>query len=201
MSRLNDKLIFTLQDEVALEDFDEGSLLLLSRQLRLIKLSRTARYILGLVDGRLNLKQITTRFAQDFNLSIDQSKKDVNGLFLDLGSKGILKPLIQLSYQRKDAMNESTKIMANPDVSCREEPPEGAVLFNADSDDLQVINPIGLIIWRFLCTPRTQRDILQHLIAVCTDVPEDHVIADIKEFIDPLIEKGFIGEVLEENAV
>ena len=87
----------------------------------------------------------------------------------------------------------------NPDVSFREESPEGAILFNPDTDALQIINPTGVVIWRFLAHPRKKGEIVQHLIETFEDVTQEQVEKDADEFIENLYSRGFIGEVLEEN--
>jgi hypothetical protein len=82
----------------------------------------------------------------------------------------------------------------------REEDGDGAILFNADTDALLVINPIGLIIWKFLkAHPRTKSNIVDHLKEVCDDVPLDEVVADVDKFIDELYGKEFVGEVVDEK--
>jgi uncharacterized protein (DUF2236 family) len=85
----------------------------------------------------------------------------------------------------------------NLDVSCRIEEPDGAVLFNPDTDAVQVINPTGLAIWQALEFPKTKQEIVEYLLDVCEDVPEDQVAQDVEEFIERLNAAGFIGEVVE----
>jgi len=96
-------------------------------------------------------------------------------------------------------MNDAKRYLVNPDVSCREEGPDGALLFNPDTDAMLVINPTGLLIWRVLDQPRTRDEIVAHLLEVCEDVPTDQVAADVDEFIRTLQPGGFIGEVLEND--
>ena len=78
-------------------------------------------------------------------------------------------------------MDKSSSLLANPDVSLREEE-DGAILFNADTNALLVINPIGLVIWQFIKVhPRTRSDIASHLKETCDGVPPDQVEADVDE--------------------
>jgi len=98
-------------------------------------------------------------------------------------------------------MTHAERYLANPDVSCREEEPnEGAILFNPDTDAILVINPTGLLIWRALEQPRTQEEIVSYLMETCEGVPADQVAEDVDLFLQSLQPGGFIGEVLE-NAV
>ncbi len=67
-------------------------------------------------------------------------------------------------------MDKSSSLLANSEVSLREEE-DGAILFNAETNGLQVINPIGLVIWKFIKVhPRTRVDIAGHLRVVCEGV-------------------------------
>lgn len=97
-------------------------------------------------------------------------------------------------------MSEPKRYLVNPDVSCREESPEeGALLFNPDTDAILVINPTGLLIWRALEQPRTQDEIVAHLLETCDNVPTDQVATDVEAFLQTLQPGGFIGEVLENG--
>jgi sensor domain CHASE-containing protein len=96
-------------------------------------------------------------------------------------------------------MSDAMRYLVNPDVSCREEGPDGALLFNPDTDAILVINPTGLLIWQVLDQPRTRDEIVAHLLKVCEDVPTDQVATDVDEFIQRLQPGGFIGEVLEND--
>lgn len=93
-------------------------------------------------------------------------------------------------------MSEPTQYLANPDVSCREEGPDGALLFNPDTDAMLVVNTTGLLIWQALIRPHTHDQIVEHLVEVCEDVPGDRVAADEDEFIQTLQPGGFIGEIM-----
>jgi len=96
-------------------------------------------------------------------------------------------------------MGKSSSLLANPDVSLREEE-DGAILFNADTNALLVINPIGLVIWKFIKVhPRTLADIVSHLVEACEDAPLDQVEVDVEKFVADLQSKGFVGEVVDEK--
>ena len=95
-------------------------------------------------------------------------------------------------------MSTTTKYLANPDVSCREEDPdEGALLFNPDKDSVIVINSVGLLIWRALGQPHSQAEIVASLEENCDNVPIDQVANDVDAFLKSLVPGGFIGEVVE----
>ena len=92
------------------------------------------------------------------------------------------------------------KYLVNPDVSFRQEDDDGGILFNPDTDSLEVVNPVAAEIWKFLAAPRTQAEVAAHLCAVCADAPREQVEKDVAEFIGSLAQKGYIGVVAEPGA-
>jgi hypothetical protein len=90
-------------------------------------------------------------------------------------------------------MTDDTRYLVNPDVSCREEGPDGALLFNPDTDQVVVINTTGLLIWQGLGEPRTEMGIVRFIEERCEGVPVDEVAQDVSEFIEELVDKGFVG--------
>ena len=199
MSRLNENIRYALQEEAAVEDFDDGSLVFLCRKRRLIQINKTARRILDLMDGTQTLKDIIKLLPERHSISENTARRDIHDLIEELGTAGVLKPVVELGIQEGRKMNETSLYLANPEISLREEDGDGAILFNADSDGLLIINPIGLIIWKHIQShPRTKADIIAHLKEMCNDVPEEQVENDVVEFIGDLLAKGFIGEVLDE---
>lgn len=95
-------------------------------------------------------------------------------------------------------MTSSELFIVNPDVSCREEEPEGAILFNPDTDDVLVINTTGFLVWEALSEPRTEEQLAEVLAARCDKVPQDQVGEHVAAFIKPLIEKGFVSVYQEQ---
>ncbi len=88
---------------------------------------------------------------------------------------------------------DPTLYIANPDVSCREEGADGALLFNPDTDQVVVVNITGLLIWRAVSEPRTQDQIAAALAEQCNNVPPDQVAQDVNEFLEKLLAKGIVG--------
>jgi Coenzyme PQQ synthesis protein D (PqqD) len=86
------------------------------------------------------------------------------------------------------------RFVANPVVSCRAEG-EGAILFNADTDNTTLINGTGLATWHYLAKPRSLDEIASYLLATFRDVPDKAaVIRDADVFISDLLPE-FILEV------
>ena len=86
-----------------------------------------------------------------------------------------------------------TQYIVNPDVSCREESLEGALLFNPDTDDVLVVNITGLVIWQTLVQPRTRPQVVEALLVRCEDVPTDEVRDDVDTYLNQLVERGYVG--------
>ncbi len=198
MIPVNENLRYILQDEVAIEDFDEGSLVFLARQKKLIEINHAARRILRLLDGRRDLKRVIAKTARDYDMKESRVRKDIQELVADMGEKGVIKPLVRMGRRRK-RMDKAAGLLANPRISLREED-DGAILFDADRDGLQIINPSGLLIWKFIQVhPRTRADIAAHLREVCEGVPAGQVENDVDGFVSELQGKGFIKEVEDGN--
>jgi len=199
MIKLNENLRYMLPEEVAIEDFDDNSLVFLCMKLKLIEINKSARKILAWMDGKRNLRQIIQATAREFSITENEAREDIQKLVDDLGSKGVLKPKVKLRINGGRKMEKTSSFLANPDVSLREENDDGALLFNPDTDALLIINPIGELIWKFLTVyPRTRADVIEHLKEICDDVPADKVEADVDEFLKDLHNRGFIGEVVDD---
>jgi len=87
--------IFRLSAQAAIEDFDDGSLVLLCNDLRLVELNHTARQIVGLIDGARTLEQIAEIIARTYSEPFDQALTDVTELLNDLQAQGV----VELSFK------------------------------------------------------------------------------------------------------
>ena len=86
------------------------------------------------------------------------------------------------------------RFVANPVVSCRVEG-DGAILFNADTDNTTLINSTGLVTWHYLAKPRSLDEIAAHLQATFRDIPDPAaLIKDADTFVSDLLPE-FILEV------
>jgi len=92
-------------------------------------------------------------------------------------------------------INLTGMVVANPTVSCRIEGEDGALLFNPDSDNTLLINPVGLSVWTFLAQPRTIDDIVSYLTTLFSDNPDHSAVKrDVETFIRELV-PDFVSEV------
>ena len=189
---------YALKEEVIIEDFDDESLLLDCKKLQMLQLSSVARDILSLLDGEHSIHQVAGKLAHVYRKSLDEILPDVRELLAHLEAEGVVKPLITFSMRGSREMSD-IRYLANPDVSCREESTDGAILFNPDTDAVLVINPIGLMIWQALVQARTKDDIIANLMESCENVPPDQVATDVNEFIETLESGGFAGKIVEND--
>lgn len=83
----------------------------------------------------------------------------------------------------------------NPDVVLREEDPDGALLFNPDTNDVKVLNTSGLCIWKTCATKSSRQQIVAALRASFDGVPEDTVQAEVNGFLAALEQSGFVSKV------
>ncbi len=188
---------YVVRKSVAIEYFEEGSLVFIPETKRLIRINRTATDILRRMDGKQTTRRIIQDVASFYGASFDSICQDISRLLTDLAEKEIISDVRHLGRVRGYNAMDDVKFIVNHDVSCRIEDPDGAILFNPETDAVQVVNPTGLVIWQALESPRGKREIVEHLMDVCEGVPEDQVVRDVDEFVEKLKSAGFLGEVAE----
>ena len=188
---------YIMRHSVAIEDFDDGSLIFLPQDRRLIKLNRILRNILRRMDGKQPVRHIIHKVADIYDVSFDAIWQDVAAVLTDLERQTIIRDVGDLYKIKGFSLMEDVKYTVNHDVSCRIEEPDGAILFNPETDVVQVINPVGLAIWQALGSPCGKQEVVEYLVEICEGVPEEQVVQDVDEFIEKLKSAGFVGEVIE----
>ena len=183
-------LRYALRRDVAIEDFGARSLALRCDALELREINAAGRKILALLDGKRSVKDIAGHAGM--------AAEDVCAALLEMERQGIVRRVAELKREGPENMSEA-KYLADPDVSFRQEDDDGGILYNAETDSLEVINPVATEIWKFLSAPRTQAEVAAHLCETCEGAPRDQVERDVAEFVESLLKKGFIG-VVEDPA-
>lgn len=89
------------------------------------------------------------------------------------------------------------RFMMNPDVVLHEEDPDGALVFNPDTDQIKVLNETGLFIWRLCDGSHDMAGIIARVRETFDEVPEDQVSGQVQDFINDMVGSGFIGIVDE----
>jgi hypothetical protein len=187
-------LRFCLRQDVGIEDFGDRSLVLLCDSLNVREINVQSRRLLALLDGKRTLQDIALAMASDCDAPAGDMLAHVAEALLRMEQQGIVRRMVKLTIERTDTMS-GAKYLVNPDVSFRQEDDDGGILFNADTDSFEVINPTAVEIWTYLTAPRTKADVVQHLCEVCDGAPRQDVEKDVIEFLESLVEKGFIGMV------
>ena len=179
-------LRFVLRNEVAIEDFGGRSLVLRCDALELREINAPARRMLALLDGE--------RTVADIAGTAGMAAADVAAALREMERQGIVRQVAAWCRERPGNMSEA-KYMADPEVSFRPEDDDGGLLYNAETDVLEVINPTAAEIWKYLASPRMPAEVVAHLLAVCDGAIRDQVERDVEEFLESMRKKGFVGVV------
>jgi len=91
---------------------------------------------------------------------------------------------------------EKDSLIRNPDVVLREEDPDGALLFNPDTNQIRVINTTGLFIWKHCDGKKDLPAIVAAMQEAFGEVPEAEIATQVKDFLDDMKANGFIGKIL-----
>ena len=181
-------LRYALRKDVAIEDFGGRSLALRCDVLELREINAGGRKILERVDGK--------RTVADIARATDMAAEEVAAALREMERQGIVRQVAALSKERPGDVNEA-RYLADPDVSFRPEDDDGGILYSAETDVLEVINPTAAEIWKFLAAPRTQAEVVAHLLAVCDGASREQVAQDVGAFLESMRNKGFVGTVTE----
>jgi len=187
-------LCFSLRDEIAIEDFKDGSLVLLCDALELRRVNAASRRLLALLDGNRTVQDVAAVLPVEYGAT----PASVAEALLEMERQRIVRRAVKLTTKRNEHMQHK-RYLANPDVSFRQEDDDGGILFNADTDALEVINPTAVEIWKALASLRTNDEVAMRLCEVCDDAPREQVEKDVAEFLESMVEKGFVGIVEEES--
>ena len=91
----------------------------------------------------------------------------------------------------------SLRYIRNPDVVLREEDPDGALLFNPDTNQIRVLNNTVLFVWKLCDGSQGLPGFVAAMQESFDQVPEDQVTAQVTEYVDDMVAAGFIGTVVE----
>ena len=87
----------------------------------------------------------------------------------------------------------------NPDVVIHEEDPDGALIFNPDTDQIKVLNQTGFFIWQLCDGSHDMERIIARVRETFDGVPEDQVLIQVQDFVNDMVGSGFIGTVEEDT--
>ena len=188
--------LYKLSKDAVLETFDDGGLVLILPERRLVELNPSAVEIVRLLDSQRTPEQLATEIASKFGISVEQTSHDVNDLCYELSKSGILIQQKEGQENKDMTISPGEKLLCNPDVVLREEDPEeGGLLFNPDTNQVKVINATSLFIWQQCSVARTLEEIVAEVKKGFEEVPSEQVEQDVREFMDVMLTSGFIGTV------
>lgn len=188
---------FVVRDEVAIEHFGDESLVLLRDAMELRKINQASRRFLAMLDGKRTVQDVAQALEVWHGTVENFAVEEVGRALLTMESQGIVRRVTKLLKERTQSMQDP-RYLVNPEVSFRQENEDGGILFNADTDGLEVINPIAVEIWQSLAAPRTAEDVVAYLCEVCEDAPREQVATDVGAFLEAMLAKGFIGIVEDD---
>jgi len=192
--------IYKLSKDAVLEIFEDGGLVLIVPERRFVELNPSAVDILSLLDGYRTSEQVADEIVKihdiSHDISVTQVLQDVLELCVELAHSKVLE--IQPDLQESVDMTSAAEpyFLKNPDVVLREEDPdEGALLFNPDTNQVKVINATGLFIWQQCGIARTMNGIITEVQKGFDEIPMNQVSEDVVEFMNGMLASGFIGTV------
>ncbi len=198
----NGTSVYRLSPQVVLEEFDDGALVLCLTDRHLFELNLTACRILQFTDGARQATQVAEMVAQTFEIPYAEALTDTVTLYEQMLAQGVVEMVdLKADSQSTDQVSTpSTRYARNPDVVLREEDEDGGLLFNPDTNQVRVLNTTGLFIWKQCDGTRDVDEIVRLLQESFEDTPVKEVIADVHEFIEGMIQAGFIGVVQSASA-
>ncbi len=186
----SDGLIFVTTRHISVEHFEEGVLILDVRNRRLFECSYDEGWVLSQFDGNCSFVQVVKKFSKKFGIGYEEARKKVEYITTKLLK---LQFLILMEGALKGEIMKKVYYIQNPDVNLREADEDGALLYNPDTDQVQLLNTTGLYIWNLCKEGKTVDEIVKAFMEDFESVPENDVVADVEEFLNQMVETGFIG--------
>lgn len=186
-----------------------------------VLLNPTALDILEDLRQGAGLEETASRLASRFELDAPSADKDVRALVRALEQEGLLgrgrepegtPPLPHDWNQMQeetmaepetgpgpepettpppDIPEEAVPRRTSAEVVLREEE-EGAFLFEPETGELSVLNPVGIRVWKLVKERKTLRDIVDAVVADYEDVERDTVHKDVRAFLGELKTFGYV---------
>ncbi len=189
-------MYFKLSKNVVFEKFDEGGLAFILSDCRLIELDRTTRDIIKKFEKGKQLQDIAVELAKEKNMSLIDAKKNVKTITQTLKKAGILQTID--SFKADQAT--SARYAQNPKIIVKKtENNDGAVLFNQETNQIKIINRVGLYIWRQCSIYTTLKDIISKLEQAFDDVPRNQVARDVYSFLTTMSTGDFIKVQIQDS--
>ncbi|MGV8040813.1 MAG: PqqD family peptide modification chaperone [Thermoanaerobaculaceae bacterium] len=99
-----------------------------------------------------------------------------------------------------DQVQPGSRLLVNPEVVLREEDADGALLFNPDTNRIRVLNSTGVFVWHLCDGTRDLPAVARAVKAGFEGAPDDEVEQHVREFVEEMVNTGFIGVLVEPDA-
>jgi len=199
MSRFSkEDLCYCLCDDVAIEEFGDRSLIFLCDSLQLIEINAVARRLIAWIESRTPISCMLDCLVSEWDLTRTETSEMVWSALDRLEGQRILRRMVTLRAERTESMKD-IKYLMKPEISFRQEDADGGILFNKETEAIEIINPSAVEIWLALASPKTESDLINHMCALFDGADRDEITRDVAEFIHLLLTKGYIG-IVENQA-
>ena len=199
MTQITYTSIYQLNPKVVIEFFEDGALVLKLEERQLVEFTPIPSDILRNSDGVNNVGVIAELIASEFQISLEIALQEVIDLYDQLTEQKIiieLHPHLQKGNKNMtENISSTSSYLCNPDVVLREEDEDGGLLFNPDTSQVKVVNTTGLFIWKQFGQSNEVNSVVQAMLAEFEDAPQDEIFNDVQEFLDEMLQTGFIGTI------
>ena len=182
---------FVVNPDLLKENFNDGTLLLNKKTREVMEISADEQWLLAQVEKKISKVEIRRRFQKKTNILHEEIDKYLDRIYNDFFERKILLDLGELM---------KSKYKQNPVVNLREEDEDGALLFNPDSNRIQLLNNTGFFIWKQCSEGKTSIELSEAVRQEYSDVPEEQVNEDVKKFLNEMVEIGFIEIVKKKKS-
>lgn len=197
MSRRGHPTRWVRRDDVAVATFPDGVLAFQASDCRLLALNEMGAWLLAAVERPLGTEELARRLPAEAMPAAGWLAEDALRVLSEFEELRLIKRRLDpaCSWEGIVNMTHETRFLANPDVSCRVEDENGAILYNPDTSSCQVINAVGLELWQALSEPRRLKDLTELLCSRYEAVTAECASTDVREFLKRLSGSGFVGLV------
>jgi len=182
--------LLRVNSNIVVEWFESGAVALDLRHRLVSELDSRQSWLLRYADGERSLEILADDYAKVTSSTGEQALEILQFTYVDLMRMNILRKKINSA---EGNYMDKIRYIINPDVNLREEDKDGALLYNPDLDRVQLLNSTGLCIWKSCAEGHTIDEIIAAIHEYFEETPENTVTNDVEEFLNQMIDTGFIG--------
>ncbi len=92
-------ITYKLNQQILIEDFDDGALVLRRADCHLFAINLTAYHALLNTDGKRDVSEVAGLIVDLYDVTIDKAMEDLNALYNYLSNQEIVYPIIRISKE------------------------------------------------------------------------------------------------------